>query len=78
MLVLRRTNPNAPRPFRVPLVPFVPVLGIVLCLLLMFSLPAQNWYRLFGWMAVGLVIYFVYGRSHSVLGRQARPGGPAA
>jgi APA family basic amino acid/polyamine antiporter len=71
VLILRYTQPNAPRPFRVPLSPFVPVLGILLCLLLMLSLPAQNWYRLFGWMAIGLVLYFLYGRSHSVLGRQS-------
>jgi APA family basic amino acid/polyamine antiporter len=71
VLILRYTQPNAPRPFRVPLSPFVPVLGILLCLLLMLSLPAQNWYRLFVWMAIGLVLYFLYGRSHSILGRQS-------
>lgn len=71
ILVLRYTNPSAPRPFRVPLSPVLPVLGVLGCLLLMFSLPAHNWYRLFGWMVLGLVIYFVYSRSHSVLGKQA-------
>jgi APA family basic amino acid/polyamine antiporter len=76
VLVLRRTNPDAPRPFRVPLVPFVPALGVAACLLLMLSLPAANWVRLFGWMAFGLLIYFAYGRSHSVLGRQT--AAPAA
>ncbi len=69
VLIMRKTNPDAPRPFRAPLVPFVPIAGIVICLLLMFSLPAENWVRLFGWLFVGLVIYFSYGRRHSVLGR---------
>jgi APA family basic amino acid/polyamine antiporter len=79
VLVLRRTNPDAPRPFKVPLVPLVPVLGVVLCVLLMLSLPAANWARLLGWMVFGLIIYFVYGRHNSVLGRQATaPGGPAS
>ena len=76
VLVMRRTNPDAPRPFRCPLVPVVPVLGVCCCLLLMLSLPAHNWARLFIWMALGLVIYFTYSRSHSHLGRQAgRPAG---
>ncbi len=70
VLVMRRTHPDTPRPFRVPLVPFIPVLGILCCVLLMLSLPAQNWYRLIGWMALGLTIYFLYGRRHSVIGRQ--------
>ncbi|HEY3789904.1 MAG TPA: amino acid permease C-terminal domain-containing protein, partial [Urbifossiella sp.] len=58
---------DAPRPFRVPLVPFVPILGILGCILLMLSLPPHNWYRLVVWMAVGLILYFFYGRRHSVL-----------
>jgi APA family basic amino acid/polyamine antiporter len=45
----------------------VPVTGIVLCALLMFSLPAENWWRLLIWLAIGLVIYFSYGRHHSVM-----------
>src|SRR5438477_8081870 len=69
VLVMRRTNPDATRPFRAPLVPLVPILGILTCLLLMFSLPAENWYRLIIWVAVGLVIYFAYGRRHSVMAR---------
>ncbi|HEY2733967.1 MAG TPA: amino acid permease C-terminal domain-containing protein, partial [Polyangiales bacterium] len=67
VLVLRRTNPNLARPFRCPFVPVVPVTGIVLCALLMFSLPAENWWRLLIWLAIGLVIYFSYGRHHSVM-----------
>jgi APA family basic amino acid/polyamine antiporter len=67
VLVMRRTNPNANRPFRAPFVPLVPILGILTCLLLMFSLPAENWYRLIGWLILGLIIYFAYGRRHSVM-----------
>jgi APA family basic amino acid/polyamine antiporter len=69
VLVLRRTDPEAPRSFRVPLVPLVPVLGILLCVLLMFSLPAENWLRLVVWLVIGLVVYFGYGRKHSVMAR---------
>jgi APA family basic amino acid/polyamine antiporter len=70
VIVMRRTNPNANRPFRAPLVPLVPILGILTCLLLMFSLPAENWYRLIIWLIVGLVIYFTYGRRHSIMAQQ--------
>jgi APA family basic amino acid/polyamine antiporter len=69
VLVMRKKQPDAARPFRCPGVPLVPVLGIALCLVLMFSLPAENWLRLFVWLAIGLVIYFTYGRHHSVLAR---------
>jgi APA family basic amino acid/polyamine antiporter len=72
VLIMRRINPDAPRPFRCPLVPLVPVLGIVACLLLMFSLPAANWWRLFVWLGIGLIIYFSYGRYHSHLGKELR------
>ncbi len=72
VLIMRRSNPGAPRPFRCPLVPAVPVLGIAACLLLMLSLPAANWYRLFAWLALGLCIYFLYGRHHSLLGKELR------
>jgi APA family basic amino acid/polyamine antiporter len=67
VLVMRKTNPDANRPFRAPFVPLVPILGILTCLLLMFSLPAENWYRLIIWLLIGLVIYFLYGRRHSVM-----------
>jgi APA family basic amino acid/polyamine antiporter len=70
VLIMRRTNPDAKRPFRAPLVPLVPILGILTCLLLMFSLPAENWYRLIIWLLIGFVIYFLYGRRHSVMAKQ--------
>jgi APA family basic amino acid/polyamine antiporter len=69
VLVMRKKHPEAERPFRCPMVPLIPVLGIVLCLVLMFSLPVANWYRLLGWLAGGLVIYFAYSRHHSVLAK---------
>jgi hypothetical protein len=62
--ILRHTRPDLPRPFRCPWVPLVPILGALMCLALMLSLPATNWYRLLGWFGVGLIIYFVYGRRH--------------
>jgi APA family basic amino acid/polyamine antiporter len=69
VLVMRKTNPQANRPFRAPFVPLVPILGILTCLLLMFSLPYENWVRLIVWLLVGLLIYFLYGRRHSVMAR---------
>jgi APA family basic amino acid/polyamine antiporter len=69
VLVMRRTHPNADRPFRAPLVPLTPILGILICLLLMFSLPAENWLRLFVWLGLGMLVYFSYGRHHSVLAK---------
>ena len=69
VLIMRRTNPKAERPFRAPFVPLVPILGIAFCLLLMFSLPSENWMRLGIWLAIGLSIYFLYGRRHSVMAR---------
>jgi len=70
VLIMRRTHPQADRPFRCPLVPLMPILGIAFCLLLMFSLPAENWLRLIIWLLLGFVIYFAYGRYHSVMARQ--------
>jgi APA family basic amino acid/polyamine antiporter len=72
VLIMRQTNPQAKRPFRCPFVPVVPILGIVSCLMLMLSLPAANWWRLFAWLGIGLVIYFGYGMRHSVLGKELR------
>jgi APA family basic amino acid/polyamine antiporter len=72
VLIMRYTNPHAERPFRAPLVPFVPLAGIACCLMLMFSLPAENWWRLAGWLAIGILIYYFYSRKHSHLGRALR------
>jgi APA family basic amino acid/polyamine antiporter len=70
VLIMRRSHPDAARPFRCPLVPLIPILGILICLALMFSLPAQNWLRLAAWLVVGLIIYACYGRRHSVMAMQ--------
>ncbi len=69
VLVMRYINPEAHRPFRCPFVPVIPLLGVLFCLVLMFSLPSANWLRLFIWMSIGVIIYFLYGRHHSVLAR---------
>jgi APA family basic amino acid/polyamine antiporter len=65
VLVLRYTDPDRPRPFKTPLVPLVPLGGIAACLYLMLGLPVDTWARLIIWMAIGLLIYFLYGRRHS-------------
>ena len=74
VLVVRKTHPEMKPSFRVPFVPFTPILGMLLCLMLMFSLPVENWLRLGAWFAVGIAIYFVYGRRHSVMARLRREG----
>src|SRR5712671_662078 len=65
VMVLRRTNPQQPRPFRTPWVPLVPILGVLINGLMMWSLGWQNWARLIIWLIIGLVIYFSYSRHHS-------------
>ena len=62
VLILRKTAPDTPRPFRTPGMPWVPVVGTLICLYLMSGLPLPTWIRLFVWMAIGLTIYFSYGR----------------
>jgi APA family basic amino acid/polyamine antiporter len=65
--VMRVKMPNAPRSFKTPLVPLVPILGVVICFGMMAFLPLDTWYRLLVWMAVGIVVYFVYGKKNSIL-----------
>jgi basic amino acid/polyamine antiporter, APA family len=67
VLIMRYTHPEAERPFRAPFVPLVPILGILTCLLLMFSLPVDTWWRLLAWLLIGFVVYFGYGRRHSIM-----------
>jgi APA family basic amino acid/polyamine antiporter len=67
VLILRRTQPERPRSFRVPFVKVVAPLSIASCLFLMLGLPLENWVRLFIWLAIGLAIYFGYSRKHSQL-----------
>lgn len=65
VLMLRYTCPQLPRPFRCPWVPVIPTLGAFLCLMLMLSLPGSNWYRLGIWLAIGLTIYFCWGKKNA-------------
>jgi APA family basic amino acid/polyamine antiporter len=67
ILVMRKKNPDRPRPFKTPLVPFLPIAGIVWNFGLMCSLGWDNWIRLVVWLAIGQVIYFGYSRSRSHL-----------
>ncbi|MGB4904684.1 MAG: amino acid permease, partial [Saprospiraceae bacterium] len=67
VIILRKKEPNLKRQFKTPLVPFIPILGILACGLMIFGLGWQNWARLGGWLAIGMVIYYAYGRRHSKL-----------
>lgn len=71
--MLRVKSPKIERPFRAPLVPLVPILGILTCLGMMALLPIDTWYRLMIWLALGLVVYFTYGRKRSVLNSMRPP-----
>ena len=71
VLVVRRTDPDRPRPFRVPAAPWTPLISIVACLYLMLQLPTRTWVWFGAWLLVGLVVYFLYGYRHSRL-RQRR------
>jgi APA family basic amino acid/polyamine antiporter len=78
--ILRVREPNRHREFKTPLVPLVPILGILVCGAMIFGLGWTNWMRLIAWLIIGLFIYFGYSRSHSLLGRQhpvTAGGGPA-
>jgi APA family basic amino acid/polyamine antiporter len=72
IVVLRRTDPGRPRPFRTPLVPWVPVLCMAMCIWLMINLPLRTWVLFGAWLAIGLVIYFTYGVRHSRLAAAER------
>jgi basic amino acid/polyamine antiporter, APA family len=67
--ILRVRSPEIPRAFKTPLVPLVPLLGIISCFGLMAGLPADTWIRLIVWLILGLIVYFAYGKSHSHLSR---------
>ena len=70
VIVLRRTRSDLPRAFRVPLVPFLPILSAVLCIWLMLNLTTLTWARFAVWLVIGVVVYFAYGRRHSRVGRE--------
>jgi APA family basic amino acid/polyamine antiporter len=65
VMVLRRSDPDRPRPFRTPWVPFIPIMGILFNGYMMYNLGLINWIRLIVWLAIGLVVYFFYSRHHS-------------
>src|SRR5690606_31047895 len=67
VLVLRKRMADAPRAFRVPLVPLIPILGVVTCFFMMAFLPFDTWIRLIVWMIIGLDVYLKYGMKHSIL-----------
>jgi len=77
VLILRRIEPDTPRPFKTPGMPWVPVFGTLICLYLMSGLPLRTWIRLFVWLAIGLTIYFTYGRFRAAAVRN-RPMANAA
>jgi basic amino acid/polyamine antiporter, APA family len=79
VVVLRRTRPDLHRAFRVPLVPVVPALAVLMCLYLMLYLSGETWIRFVVWMLAGYVVYFTYSRRHSLLttGRRGAAGMPA-
>jgi APA family basic amino acid/polyamine antiporter len=66
IIMLRKTAPDIPRPFRTPGVPFVPIAGALICLAQMVGLPAATWERLVIWLVLGLVLYVGYGRRHAL------------
>ncbi len=67
VIMLRRTKPNLPRPFKTPFSPYIPALGILFCSFLMLSLPLLTWLCFLSWTALGLIIYYFYGHRHSKL-----------
>ena len=72
VLILRKTQPNVSRAFRVPWVPLVPILAVFFCGYLMISLPAITWKMFAIWLVIGVAVYALYGRSHSVMGRREK------
>ncbi|MET0258724.1 MAG: amino acid permease [Methylobacterium sp.] len=78
VIILRRTQPDAKREYRTPLVPLVPILGILFCAAMMVSLDGETWLRLIIWMGIGIVIYFAWSRRNSRVGREEGPDAPTA
>ncbi|MER6590748.1 amino acid permease [Micromonospora purpureochromogenes] len=76
VILLRRTRPDLPRGFRVPWGPVIPVLAMVACAVLMLFLTVETWLRFFAWMALGIVVYFLYGRRRSRLAHDGQEGPP--
>jgi APA family basic amino acid/polyamine antiporter len=77
VLIMRYVEPERERPFKCPFSPVFPAMGVILCLLLMMSLPGENWLRLVVWLVIGLGLYFTYGYQNSRLGKEIRAGAKA-
>src|SRR5574337_1393057 len=75
VMLLRYTKPERPRPFRLPLMPLVPILSITACLYLMAGLPWATWIRFVVWTIIGILVYAAYGIRHSKLAAQAANSG---
>ncbi len=78
IIILRHRQPDLPRAFRTPWVPVVPILGIITCLAMMFSLPQGTWIRLIIWLVIGLAVYFFYGKKNSKIGQELLKGKPVS
>ncbi len=74
VIVLRRTRPDLERSFKVPLMPVLPILSVLACLWLMINLTAITWVRFLIWMALGVAVYYLYGKRHSLVGRREGDG----
>ncbi|ASR37924.1 amino acid permease [Prauserella marina] len=73
VIVLRKKRPDLPRGFRVPLMPVIPILAIIACVWLMLNLTVLTWVRFLAWMALGVLVYFVYSKRHALLNRKDEP-----
>ncbi len=69
VMIMRKTDPDLPRQFKTPLVPFVPIMGIIFCAVMIYGLGFANWARLGGWLILGLIVYFGYSKNHSKLNK---------
>ncbi|MFJ4961727.1 amino acid permease [Streptomyces sp. NPDC088729] len=78
IIVLRRTRPDLHRAFRTPWVPVLPVVAALASLWLMLNLPTETWLRFFGWMVIGIAVYFFYGRRHSRMNQNEAPSSSRA
>ena len=74
VIILRKKRPDLERSFKVPFMPVIPILSVLACLWLMINLTAITWVRFVVWMAIGVVVYFAYGKSHSMVGKRKREG----